>query len=175
MGFFSKLFGNKQEDKPDITANLPIQRVELKDIVQLRLTEILQPEYEGTLQTRIQHRRESDYGDMQDENIVDQLKIQYQFELEYVIFDVKLLHDIIGDSDLNEDLNELFRVSLTEFNAITVKVIEGDTEDYVNTVLEYFNEACKDWGIKGKSLAVKSITPTDDNREFYEAYKAVWG
>ena len=78
-------------------------------------------------------------------------------------------------SDLNENLNELISVSLTEFNSITVKVIEGDTEDYANTVLEYFNEACKDWGIEGKSLVVKSITPTDDNREFYEAYKAVWG
>lgn len=78
-------------------------------------------------------------------------------------------------TDLNENLNELFSVSLTEFNSITIKVIEGDTEDYANTVLEYFNEACKDWGIEGKSLVVKSITPTDDNREFYEAYKAVWG
>ncbi len=175
MGFFSKLFGNKQEDKPDITANLPIQRVELMNIVQLRLTEILQPAYKGTLNARIRHHHESDYGDMQDENIVDMLKVQYRFDLEYVVFEEKLLHDMVGDTDLNENLNELFRVSLTEFNSVTVKVIEGDTEDYANTVLEYFNEVCKDWGIKGKSLVVKSITPTDDNREFYEAYKAVWG
>ena len=62
MGFFSKLFGNKQEDKPDITANLPIQWVELKGIVPLRLTEILQPAYRGTLNTRIRHHRESDSG-----------------------------------------------------------------------------------------------------------------
>lgn len=175
MGFFSKLFGNRQEDKPDITANLPIQQIELKGIVQLRLTEILQPAYKGTLNTLIRHHHESDYGDMQDNDIVDRLRIQYQFDLEFVIFDEKLLCDTVGDTDLNENLNELFSVSLTEFNSITVKVIEGDTEDYANTVLEYFNEACKDWGIEGKSLVVKSITPTDDNREFYEAYKAVWG
>lgn len=175
MGFFSKLFGNKQEGKQDITANLPVQRVELKDIVQIRLTEILQKEYRGTLNTRIQHQRERNYGSMQDEEIVDRIGIQYRFDLEYVIFDEKLLSDTVGDAELNENLNELFRVALTEFNSITVKVIEGDTEEYANAVLGYFNEVCKDWGIKGKSLAVKSVTPTDDDREFYEAYKAVWG
>ena len=49
------------------------------------------------------------------------------------------------------------------------------TEEYANAVLKQFNEACKDWGIEGKSLSVKSIVPADEDREFYEAYKKVWG
>lgn len=175
MGFFSKLFGSKQEEKPDITANFPVHQVELKDIAQLKLTEILQKQYRGTLNKEIQHRRDSISDGMPEEDIVDRIKIQYQFHLEYVVFDEKLLRDTVGDTDLNESLNELFRVALSEFNSITVNVIEGDTEDYADAVLEYFNEVCKDWGIKGKHLTAKTIAPTDDNREFYEAYKAVWG
>ena len=180
MGFFSKLFGSRRENKKDIPENLPIQQAELTGITRLKLTEILKPEYRGTLNTGIQHRREaandlSHTGDMQDAALVDRIDVQYRFMLEYVVFDEKLLSDTVSGANLNEDLNELFCVSLTEFNSIAVSVIEGDTEEYANAVLKQFNEACKDWGIEGKSLSVKSIVPADEDREFYEAYKKVWG
>lgn len=176
MGFFSKLFGNKQDNKPDITAELPVQKAELKGITQLKLTEILQPEYKGTLNAHIQSKREAMMDmDMEDVELVDRIKVQYKFDLDYVIFDEKLLDDTVGTVNLSEDLNELFYVSFTEFNSVTVNVIEGDTEAYASAVCEQFNEACKDWGIKAKNLAVKSIVPTEEYREFYEAYKKVWG
>lgn len=171
------MFGSKQTDKPDVTVELPVRHAELKGIALLKLTEVLQREYRGTLESRIQDRREvrSGTGSMIEEALVDQIKVQYCFELEYGIFDEKLLRDMIGNTDPEADLNELFYVSLTEFNSITVSVIEGDSADYAEAVLELFNEACKDWGIRGKRLVVKSIVPVEEYRDFYEAYKRVWG
>lgn len=180
MGFFSRLFGGKEEKEKKNTDQLPVQSAELTGQTQLRLTEILEPGHSGQLNQRISDRKEARNdptysGDLQDEEIVDRIQVRYQLGLDYVIVDEALLQESIGEDEVGEALNELFYVSLTEFNSITVKIIEGDTQRFEEELLEQLNAALQDWGVEGKRLEVKSIAPTEEYMEFYAAYKEVWG
>lgn len=174
MGFFKKLFGNKEE-KPDVTADLPVQETELSGMALLKLSEILQPGFGASLNMRIEHSREALAEGLGAGDIVDAIRVQYRFGLGYVVFDEGLLRDSIGDGDLTEALNELFYVCLSEYGSITVKTIEGDSEAFAAGVRKQFDGACKDWGIRCRHLNVKSIAPAEADREFYNAYKEVWG
>ena len=77
---------------------------------------------------------------MQDAALVDRIDVQYRFMLEYVVFDEKLLSDTVSGANLNEDLNELFCVSLTEFNSNNTKHLNVEETKAKIASLKYIQD-----------------------------------